>query len=173
MDKKTHFIELYSKNQKKIFIYILSMVHRQSDAEDILQQTSVQMWNKFNEFENGTSFLAWARAFAKFNTLDFKRKQQNSKLYFGEDIYKDIAEEMSYIDQTFEQRKNALQGCLIKLNSSDRKLLNLHYEKCLNYRQIAEKLSLSKTGIYKVMSRIHTNLHICIKRTLMVWEFND
>ena len=42
--EKTHFIELYSREQKKIFLYILSMVHRQSDAEDIMQQTAADMW---------------------------------------------------------------------------------------------------------------------------------
>lgn len=55
---KTLFIELYSREQKKIFLYVLSMVHHWSDAEDIMQQTAAEMWRMFDQFEEGTNFAS-------------------------------------------------------------------------------------------------------------------
>lgn len=169
---KSHFIELYSREQKKIFLFILSMVHRQADAEDILQQTAVDMWRMFDRFEKGTNFAAWGRAIAKYKILEYQKRQKKNRLFFSEDIYKKVIQELQEIEEASDKRKNALQGCLNRLKESDRKMLAMHYEDNLSYRKIAEKLNLSQTGIYKVMARIHTNLQKCIRKTLMVWETN-
>jgi RNA polymerase sigma-70 factor (ECF subfamily) len=79
---------------------------------------------------------------------------------------------MSENERHYEQRKNALQGCLNKLKEADRRKLSMHYDAGLHYNQIAEQLNISKTGIYKIMARIHANLQKCIRQTLLVWETN-
>ena len=171
--EKTQFIELYSREQKKIFLYILSMVHRQSDAEDILQQTASEMWRLFDDFEKGTNFAAWGIAIAKYRILSFRKKQSKNRLFLSQKVYEKVAQELLNAENGSDNRKNALQGCLKKLKESDRKLLSMHYEDRLSYQKIAEQLDLSKSGIYKVMARIHTNLQRCINRTLLIWETNE
>ena len=65
-----------------------------------------------------------------------------------------------------------LSDYMKKMKDLDRKMLSMHYEDGLTYIKIAEQLNLSKTGIYKVMARIHGILQNCIKQTLLIWETN-
>ena len=170
--EKSHFIELYSRDQKGIFLYILSMVHRQSDADDILQQTAAEMWRMFDSFEKGTNFASWGIAIAKYRILSFRKKQKKDWGFLSQEVYEKVAEELHLAEKDSDKRKNALQGCLKKLKESDRKLLSMHYENRLSYKKIAEQLNLSKTGIYKVMGRIHVSLQRCINQTLLIWDTN-
>lgn len=166
---KSHFVELYSKEQKNIFLYILSMVHRQSDAEDIMQQTASEMWRRFDRFEKGTNFVSWGIAIAKYKILDYRRQKKTSRLFLSQEIYDQIIEELRKSDAYSEKMKNALQGCLGKLKEHDRKKISMHYDAGFSYSQIAKQLNTSATGIYKIMARIHTNLHKCVKQTLLLW----
>ena len=170
--EKTHFIELYSREQKKIFLYILSMVHRQSDAEDIMQQTAADMWRLFERFEKGTNFAAWGMGIAKYRILSYRKKQSKNRLFLSQEVYDQVVEELQDSEGRSDKRTNALRGCLKKLKESDRKMLSMHYEDSLSYTRIAEQLNVSKLGIYKVMARIHTNLQRCINQTLLIWETN-
>ena len=170
--EKSHFIELYSRDQKRIFLYILSIVHRQSDAEDILQQTAAEMWRMFDSFEKGTNFASWGIAIAKYRILSYRKKQKKDWGFLSQEVYEKVAEELHLAEKDSDKRKNALQGCLKKLKESDRKLLLMHYENRLSYKKIAEQLNLSKTGIYKVMGRIHVSLQRCINQTLLIWDTN-
>ncbi len=169
---KSHFIELYSRDQKRIFLYILSMVHRQSDAEDILQQTAAEMWRLFDRFEAGTNFASWGIAIAKYRILSYRKKQSKDRVFLSQEVYEKVTEELHRAEKDSDKRKNALQGCLKKLKESDRKLLSMHYEDRLSYKKVAEQLNLSKSGVYKVMARIHANLQRCINRTLLIWDTN-
>lgn len=169
---KTQFIELYSREHKKIFFYILGMVHHKSDAEDIMQQTASDMWRLFDRFEKGTNFAAWGIAIAKYKILDYRKAQKNNRIFLNNDIYEQVAKEFEYISKQSNERSNALRGCVAKLSTTDREILTMHYEEGTSYIDIAKLLNRSQTGIYKVMARIHSNLEICIKRTLLVWGEN-
>ena len=166
---KSDFIELYTKEQKKIFLFILSLVHHQSDAEDLLQQTASEMWRMFDRFEKGTNFASWGISIAKYKILIYQKKQKKNRLFLSQEVYDKVIEELQVAQGISDIRKDALQGCLKKLRLPDRKMLSMHYEACLSYKRIAEQLNHSKSGIYKVMARIHLTLEKCINRTLLIW----
>ena len=169
---RSQFIELYSRGQKKIYLYVLSMVHHQSDAEDIMQQTASEMWRLFDRFKEGTNFCSWGIAIAKYKILSYRKKQSANRLFLSQEVYEKVIQELHDTESYSDKRKNALQGCLKKLHESDLQKLSLHYEDGLSYSEIAQQQNLSKSGIYKVMARIHASLRICIKQTLLVWDTN-
>lgn len=168
-DENREFVELFTKHQKRIFAYILSLVSNHSDAEDLLQQTAGDMWKMFGRYERGTNFLSWAFTVAKFRVLKYRR-EQNKKLRILDDaLFQKISDELlSRNDQ--EDRQHALEGCLKRLSESERTLLRLHYEEGQTYKSIAEKYNYAYRRIYTVMSRIHVSLHDCILQTLLVWR---
>jgi RNA polymerase sigma-70 factor (ECF subfamily) len=164
------FIELYTTHQKKIYLYILSMVHHLPDADDLMQQTAASMWQMFDRYEEGTNFAGWGVSIARFRILEYRKQDRKRHLFLSEEIYQHIIDNLEEAETTSDARASALKGCLKRLKPSDYKLVQLHYGGRLSYRKIAEQHRLSKTGIYKVMTRIHTNLHDCIRKTLMLWE---
>ena len=54
------FTRLLLENQKRIWGLVLSLVPRGSDADDVMQETCAVLWRKFDQFEAGTNFGAWA-----------------------------------------------------------------------------------------------------------------
>lgn len=52
------FVRLLTGNQRKLYAFILSLLRRPADADDVLQETNMVMWRKCAEFEPGTNFDA-------------------------------------------------------------------------------------------------------------------
>ena len=59
-DVPAELVQLMMKYQRRIFAYIHTLVPDRSDAEDILQEASLTICEKFNEFTSGTNFYSWA-----------------------------------------------------------------------------------------------------------------
>jgi uncharacterized repeat protein (TIGR01451 family) len=47
-----------------------------------LQETSVALWEMFDEFEEGTNFLGWACRIAYFRILRYREKKKRDRLHF-------------------------------------------------------------------------------------------
>ena len=58
------FVGLYAQHQGQLFRYVAAIVPHLQDAEDVLGEVTVALWQNFPSFEPGTSFLAWARRIA-------------------------------------------------------------------------------------------------------------
>lgn len=166
------FLRLYSVTQKRIFVYILSLVPARQDAEDLLQQTMMEMWKLFDRFEQGTNFTGWGMAIARYQVLKFREKRQKEKglLFLSDEAFDVVLRESSRRQDESGDHLTALEGCLGKLKAREQQLLRLRYEDGLTYHQIAEKMGRSVTLVYKVMTTIHTALQRCIHQTLSVWD---
>ena len=171
-DRYERFLKLYSVNQKRIFVYILSLVPARQDAEDLLQQTMMEMWKLFDRFEPGSNFAAWGTAIARFQVMKFREKQQKEKglLFLGDEAFQIILKESSRVRNDSNERLTALEGCLRKLKDRQQYLLGLRYEEGMTYHQIAQQTGRSPSMVFKLMAAIHTALQRCIHQTLSVWD---
>jgi len=170
-DRYEQFLKLYSVNQKRIFVFILGLVPIRQDAEDLLQQTMMEMWKQFDHFEAESNFTAWGMTIARFRVLKYREKQQREKTFFlSDEAFQMILNDSSRMPSDSDFRLPALEGCIKKLNERERYFLSLRYEDNLTYQTIAQKVNRSVAMIYKTMTAIHTNLQRCIHRTLSVWD---
>jgi RNA polymerase sigma-70 factor (ECF subfamily) len=44
-----------------------------NDTQDIFQQTSLVLWEKFDSFETGSNFAAWSCRAARYTAMNFLR----------------------------------------------------------------------------------------------------
>ena len=54
--REHRFLQLFLAHERRIYSYILALVPVWADADDLLQQTSVVLWQKLDQFEPGTNF---------------------------------------------------------------------------------------------------------------------
>ena len=47
-DKNRLFLRLFLQNQRRLYAYILTLLPNRADADDVLQETSLVMWDKFD-----------------------------------------------------------------------------------------------------------------------------
>src|SRR5512137_3126065 len=58
------FLSLFLRSEREIFRYVAVLVPNITDAEDIVQQTAVALWEKFDAYDPAQPFTPWACRFA-------------------------------------------------------------------------------------------------------------
>ena len=160
------FSRLLVANQRRIYGFILTLVHDRAAAEDILQDVSALLWQKFDKFEPGTDFAAWGMAVSRLTILNWRRKQKKVPLPLDDQQFVLLADEAVAVNCEFEARQAALTNCLQEVDAPGRDLLAARFEMARSVTSIAEQLGRSRVAIYKRLNRLQTLLLECINEKL-------
>ncbi|WP_298867855.1 sigma-70 family RNA polymerase sigma factor [uncultured Gimesia sp.] len=158
------FITLFTKSQRRIYLYILSVVPHPLEAEEILQNTNLVIWKKAQQFEAGTNFFAWACQISHYEVLKFRKKRSRDKLQFSDEFVTQVAEAVKENQDIFELRRNALTFCLGKLRKKDRELIQRRYQGSHQGKEVAEDLGRPANSVYQSLGRVRRTLFECINR---------
>ena len=165
------FLKLFLAHQKLIYTSILVLVPNDADADDLLQETASVMWRKFDEFEEGSNFAAWAVSIARYQVLNFRKKRRGKEIQLSDNILELIAEQvLPKLNSYLDTRLSALEVCLNKLAERDRTLIQMRYEKDITIKEISKRAKRPIHGLYKAMSRIHNALLQCVRLRLAAEE---
>ena len=160
-------IRQISLHQGSLLAYILTLHPDRSEAQDILQETNVVLWQKIGEFRPGTNFRAWAFRVAYLQTLaHFKRVQRGHWLGFSSELVETLADEAAPLLDDFEQRQHALRKCIEKLTEQDRDIVRAHYESEQPLAEISAQLGRSVGALKQVLFRVRRALRACIETRL-------
>jgi RNA polymerase sigma-70 factor (ECF subfamily) len=168
--KSVQFFRLYNGAQKRVYAFLLMLVHNHTDAEDLLQETASILWEQYHHYDPQSSFAAWAIGIARNKALDFLKRKRTSRPLLSDDFYKDISALAESESVNTDQRVKALRDCVKKLSAENQALLHLRFEKGIPVKRISQMSQHSAEAIYKKISRIYSHLHSCIHRTLVQWE---
>ncbi|MBL6707404.1 MAG: sigma-70 family RNA polymerase sigma factor [Planctomycetaceae bacterium] len=160
------FVQLFSRIQRRLYLHILKQVGSPNDAEEILQETNVVIWNKFHRFELGTNFVAWSFQIANFEVLKYRDRKRSNKLVFSGDLLEVIAQESEEQEDDLDLRRAALQECLQNLRSADRELIQQRYQPGNTGEGVARQLDRPINSVYQSIGRIRKTLFECINRRL-------
>ncbi len=172
-DRYKLFLKLFRENEDVLFGFIMKLIPNYSVAEDVMQETMMVMWEKFDTFQEGTSFIAWAKQIARYKTIGHVRKsQRRSMVHFSDNVIEELAnQEPSAASQN--EYLEALQNCIHKLRDRSRKIIQLRYLKEMKVKDIASLMGLTHNALSKHMSRIHHSLKNCVERTLHAWDVTN
>lgn len=160
------FVQLFSRTQRRIYLHILGQVGNPNDADEILQETNVVIWSKFDRFELGTNFIAWTFQIANFEVLKFRDRRRSNRLVFSDDIVEAIAEDSEESQDDLDLRRAALGECLGKLRPKDRELIQTRYAPGNKGKDVASLLGRPSNSVYQSIGRIRKTLFECINRRL-------
>ncbi|MCH9654707.1 MAG: sigma-70 family RNA polymerase sigma factor [Planctomycetes bacterium] len=164
--KSEEFFRLFSREDRKIFGYILSLVLDVTAAEDIFQETCVILWKEFPRFDQERSFLNWANGIAFNQVRKYRRKFRNKRLIFSDSLMTELAEDASGLLEDLSRRQLALTNCLQKLNDRERELIDAYYGDQETAATVAERWKCSTHAIYKTIKKIRKVLFDCVNRRL-------
>lgn len=165
-ESRRQFIRLMTKYERMVYGYILSLVPNWADADEILQETNIRLWEEFEKFELGTNFAAWAVRVAHFQVLTWRKKASRSRLVFDQTVVDALAAEPSWTDEEFEARQQALAECVSELPQNSRDLLRHFYVHGSKAKDVAVEMKRTPAAIYKALERVRVALHQCIQRRL-------
>lgn len=160
------FAQLLATCQRKVFLYVLGLVHHAADAEEILQDTNLVLWRKFDRYQAGTAFDRWACRIAYFEVLKFREKKGRSQQLFSTEFIESLATETENTLEGLDGRRDAFAHCLGKLRENDRQLVMCRYQQDATTQSVAAALGRSVQGTRKALHRIRAALLVCVERTL-------
>jgi RNA polymerase sigma-70 factor, ECF subfamily len=163
-DRTTQFLELLNAHDRGLSVYVYGLVPRDSEAEDILQQTKMILWKHFDDFELGTHFLAWARKIAFHQVLTHRRKKKREHLPLEEEVLDAVSAAVSHLEEEGTARHQALRDCVARLPSEHRHLIELRYFREKGIEEIANEIHRTEGAVYRALSRIRLALMECVQR---------
>ena len=169
MDKETvqkpdDFLNLLMQKQMRIYAFILSVVRNFHDADDIFQNTVNTMWQKYPESQPIYDFVSWGIQVAYYKILDYQKNQKrNTNIHFDGQLFEKVYTTSKAADTDSDDRIEKLRKCLQMLGPRGKKFIELRYYQDLKPKQISVLLGLSILNVYKIMSRIHSQLVQCVK----------
>jgi RNA polymerase sigma-70 factor (ECF subfamily) len=162
------FVRLLGQNQRRIFLYVMSLVPDWNDAEEIIQETNLVLWREFARFQPGTNFAAWACKVALHRVLAWRKRVRRDRLEFSPAFLEAVADEASAASDLLEERTQGLARCIERLPADHRRLLRLRYSDGLAIEAIARQLERTEDAVYRALSRIRRALHECVTRSRLL-----
>jgi RNA polymerase sigma-70 factor (ECF subfamily) len=162
------FLRLFLRNERRIYAYIVTLLPNRADADDVFQEASIVMWDKFDDRHPPEDFAAWGCRIAYFKVLDYYRKRQRCRVRFSQAMLERVAE--TAIEQAsvlqLDDRRDALAACLEKLPPRDQDLLERRFAPGSTTQSTAAAVGRSVDAVYKALAKIRQALFDCVTRTL-------
>lgn len=163
-DRDSRFVNELTTNQLSLSLYVRSLLPGDSAAHDVAQQANAKIWEKRGEFELGTNFKAWAFSIARYEVLNYRKRQsRDARLVFSDDLEQTIATELVDTPDDMQERHEALQSCLQKLRPEQRDLLLHRYAKSGTLADYAAEVGRSVGSLKVTLHRLRTSLLGCIE----------
>jgi RNA polymerase sigma-70 factor, ECF subfamily len=167
-DKSKPFLRLFLQNERKLYGYVLTLLPNRADADDVLQEASLAMWDRFDPTAPPDDFLAWARRIAYYKVLDFHKKAERARVrlsrVFLERISETVSEQSGVLQ--LDERREALGGCVEKLGARDRELLACRFAEGATTQSTSERVGRSVEAVYKALAKLRQALFDCVQRAL-------
>ena len=173
MTASAKFIVEITRNQRQLHAFVLSMVWHPVEADDVLQETNLVLWQKAAEYDESRPFLPWAIRFAQFQALAHLKRlhRQNGRLLIDDDLAKIMADEAAAEERVYEVRRIALANCLQKLTARQRELIWQRYEPDATVAQMAAAAKIAPKALSERLRRIRHTLLECVRKTLAKESF--
>lgn len=153
-DDKVAFYNIYERYCNRLFSFVLRYLKLESDAEEIVQEVFVKIWESRNNINPDSSFEAYLFTIAYNTTINLLRKRVNEKKYLEHlASVQEINSAPELIDEIyFNELSNKIREQLNKVTPRQKEIFMLSREKGLSNAEIAEKLGISVLTVKKHIS---------------------
>jgi RNA polymerase sigma factor (sigma-70 family) len=158
------FEQLYHRYQRRIGAYIYGMVHDHGRAEDITQDVFMSALRRMRATETPIAFKPWVYEIAKNACIDaFRRARRAEEVSYDAD---DGAERLHLVsngptpDAAVDTRMSLdhLRGAFGGLSEAHHQILVMRELEGLSYRQIGERLGMSRPSVESTLFRARRRL---------------
>ena len=160
------FLSLFLRSEREVFRYVAALVPNVADAEDIVQQTALALWEKFDAYDPAQTFTPWACRFALNKARQWIERHQRWRALLDGDRAGELARRREELRPELETRLRRLEGCLDRLPEEQRSLVEGYYYHRQEMDDLASQSGRSVAAAYKSLQRIRHTLQACMERTV-------
>ena len=159
------YAEILVRYEAKLRRYVTYLIHNQTMADDVVQDTFIKAYQNLKGFNPKYKFSSWIYRIAHNEAMNAIKKERH--------LTDDEIEELP--DTGYEQKteelidsnilKEQVHGCLDKLDPKYREIIQLVYFEHMKYDEVSDILKVPTSTIGVWLSRAKTRLKdICKQR---------
>jgi RNA polymerase sigma-70 factor (ECF subfamily) len=157
------FLSLFLRSEREVFRYVAALVPNVADAEDIVQQAALALWEKFDAYDPAQPFTPWACRFALNKARQWVERRQRWQALLAEGLAEELARRRDELRPDLERRLAQLEGCLGKLLTDQRGLVEGYYYRRTSIDELAGASDRTVEATYKMLQRIRHALQRCVE----------
>ncbi len=129
MDEKAArgFVQRLTASQRRLYAFIRSQVYSRNDADEVMQQTTAVLWEKYESFRPDGDFVRWACGIARLEVLAHFRNRRRLRVVLAESVAEAVGDRLAAAAAEVDLRLDMLIECMKELLGRDRDLIERHY----------------------------------------------
>ncbi len=169
-DDQLAFYNLYERYSKRIYGFVLQYLKIEKDAEEIVQEVFIIIWEKRKTINTYSSFESFLFTVAYNSTISLLRKRITEEKYLAhlKSIQK-INEAPELTNELyFDELNQQIESLLNKLSPRQKEIFELSRKEGLSHEQIAKKLNITINTVKKHISNTISFLKSHLDNSLLV-----
>lgn len=158
---------LFKQYYKPLTGYARTIIKNEEEAEDIVQQLFVSVWEKRKDLEIHTSFKAMMYKSVYNNCLN-KLKHESVKRSYSAEVLKTTSSINSHEQIQYKELQNKITNSIDALPEQCAKIFKMSRFEYLTYQEIADRLNLSVKTVENQMGKALKVLRENMKEYLMI-----
>lgn len=159
-------MRLLAANERSLRAYVLSLVPHWDDADEIVQQTRVRIWEQFDQYDPTKDFGAWSRSIARYLVLAMREKISRYPQLRSEEFLESVSRHFTESTPHSSASRRALAVCLDKLDAARRTLIMRFYTGTETTKSIAADMGLSTAAVKVRIHRTRLALSDCVEEEI-------
>ena len=142
--------------RQKLIKFVSGRVNDPHDAEDIVQETLIAIYDSLALFKGKSAFFTWCCSIAKHEIADFYRKKKIKQVVFSRlPFLKELVSEALGPELAYQEleAKTKILNTFKRLSEGYSQILRLKYVEGLSMRQIAQELNLTIKAVESRLTR--------------------
>ncbi len=146
--KERSFTLIIKKYQEKLYWHIRRMVVSHDDANDVLQNMFIKVWNALENFREDSQLYTWLYRIATNESLTFLEQQKKRASVSLSDVESGLSNRLK-ADKHFDANKLEwkLQVAIQQLPEKQRVVFNLRYYDEMPYEKMSQILETSEGAL--------------------------
>lgn len=158
------FLQFFLASEREVYRYVSALAPAKADAEEIVQQSAVELWRKIDQFDLSQPFTPLACRFALNVAKRWLARKRRWQAVVAGDLADRIADRRAELLPAFDARLRHLDACLDKLPPDQRKIIDGYYFRQHSIDTVAAEAKRTVAAAYKALQRTRHALEQCIEQ---------
>ncbi|CAN5356448.1 sigma-70 family RNA polymerase sigma factor [soil metagenome] len=165
------FQKLYQATSSKLFGFALRILIKRELAEDVLQESFVNIWNSASSYQASLAApMTWMTTIVRNKAFDLLRRVDNTVEIDGDTFDKEVMDALESSDPTpidalqLSQDSKALARCFSRLEGLHRQAIALAFYHDLSHSEVAHQMKLPIGTVKTWVRRGLERLRLCLTK---------
>ena len=148
LTKEKGFTGIIKKYQQRLYWHIRRLVVQHEDANDVLQNMFIKVWNALENFREDSQLYTWLYRIATNESLTYIEQQKKRSSVSLSDVENGLSNKLR-ADKNYDSNKIEwkLQLAMQQLPEKQRIVFNLRYYDEMPYQQMSKVLETSEGAL--------------------------